>query len=141
MCVSDTDIYTVNKSGTLLKTNYSSGNYEVSTIGPEKSFNEIWFIEYMDRALWTVEKGVLYVVDPTDGGFIQLTSNWKGTLVFTAYKDYLYSIDSRGYLWKTSTILDGVKMYDKMKDLIYLIFFIVQYLQIFFSFLRFLQFL
>lgn len=103
MTLSETDIWTVNREGTLYKTNFSNGKFDTVRVGAAGSFKDTWFMEWMDGYIWTIEKGTLYKIDPTDGGFFTLSSNWRGTKLFTVNNGFIYSIDSRGFLWRTET--------------------------------------
>src|SRR5580765_3008177 len=94
-------IWSVEKDGSLYKTDPATGNY--TQVGDKGSFQNLKLLEGMDHILWTVEGDTLYKNDPATGKWERMGEGggWGKTVAMAGLNGILYSIEPDGSLWKT----------------------------------------
>jgi len=94
-------IWSIEKDGSLYKTDPATGNY--TQVGEKGSFQDLKLIEGMDHMLWTVEGDSLYKSDPNTGKWERSGEGggWSRTIDMVGMNGILYSVEPDGSLWKT----------------------------------------
>ncbi len=94
-------IWSVEKDGSLYKTDPATGNF--TQVGDKGSFQNLKLIEGMDHMLWTVEGDSLYKSDPNTGKWERSGEGggWSRTIDMVGLNGILYSVEPDGSLWKT----------------------------------------
>ncbi len=94
-------LWSVEKDGSLYKTNPATGNYV--QVGDKGSFKRLKLFEGMDHMLWSVEGDTLYKSNPATGKWERSGEGggWAKTIDMVGMNGILYSIEPDGSLWKT----------------------------------------
>jgi hypothetical protein len=103
LAVIGNDLYTVEKSGALYRTDLSSGKWV--QVG-KSEFANTRFMFASASTLFTIEKdGSLYRVSPSDGSWSRIgkEGDWKNTINGVAVGENLYTVESGGELYVTNT--------------------------------------
>lgn len=91
-------IYSIEKDGTLYKTD-KKGNYE--QIGSKGEFRNVNNLAALDGWLWTVEGGNLYKSNPKSGRWEKVSTDYGDTEAMVGMNGMIYTIESDGTVYET----------------------------------------